>query len=608
MASSSSSSPSSSTSSSPPFYKYSSNIIHMDQDHLISILHLLPLDSIISFSRTCRRFRSVASSDALWKEICRRDWGSGVVDALASSFSFHDRREFSWKRLYQRVSQAGSLSCRRLVTKDGISPRPRASHSLNFISDCLVLFGGGCEGGRGGCSDSRGRGRGGRPRPQCSFCGKDGHLEATCYRKHGRPPRRHLDDTWVAHVGSGFNRVLSWKQVGSGTPSGRFGHTCTILGKTLVLFGGINDDGVRQNDTWIGQVINEGSSVTKISWRLLDVEAIFPPPRGAHAACGIGELQLMIHGGIGPYGHRLNDTWILDLSEGPSMRWHQLANTRPSPPARSGHSITCIGEKNILLFGGRGAGYEVLNDLWILETGGDCPKWNELKCDSSNLQEMPLPRVGHSATTILGGNILIHGGEDSQRHRKDDFWMLDVGSLSRFQATDLKKYSKRMWKNLRVEGHCPGCRSFHGACTDLAGFRIFVFGGMIDSVVHPTEAFGLRFDGGLHLVELVIYEPRRMDLGEAKAYLGEVMAWLLKLRTHFVFNAAHRLQNVSDYDIAEGAAGGAKMSVLNWRGEAGIEAEPEQWLFLLAAGADAVFAATGNLISRLAAMFAPNAA
>ncbi|KAK8921170.1 hypothetical protein KSP39_PZI019934 [Platanthera zijinensis] len=42
---------------------------------------------------------------------------------------------------------------------------------------------------RGGRSDSRGRGRGGRPRPKCSFCGKDGHFEATCYRKHGRPPR-----------------------------------------------------------------------------------------------------------------------------------------------------------------------------------------------------------------------------------------------------------------------------------------------------------------------------------------------------------------------------------------------------------------------------------
>ncbi|KAK8921120.1 hypothetical protein KSP39_PZI020446 [Platanthera zijinensis] len=42
---------------------------------------------------------------------------------------------------------------------------------------------------RGGRSGSRGRGRGGRGRPKCSYCGKDGHFEATCYRKNGYPPR-----------------------------------------------------------------------------------------------------------------------------------------------------------------------------------------------------------------------------------------------------------------------------------------------------------------------------------------------------------------------------------------------------------------------------------
>ncbi|KAK8914255.1 hypothetical protein KSP39_PZI024509 [Platanthera zijinensis] len=42
---------------------------------------------------------------------------------------------------------------------------------------------------RGGCFGSSGRGRGSRPRPKCTYYDKDGHLEATCYRKHGLPPR-----------------------------------------------------------------------------------------------------------------------------------------------------------------------------------------------------------------------------------------------------------------------------------------------------------------------------------------------------------------------------------------------------------------------------------
>lgn len=112
------------------------------QDQIFCILQLLPVESILSFSMTCRKFRSLASSDSLWELICRRDWGPNSVDGLRES------RTASWKSLYQQLSQLGSVSCSRLLAVDGIFPRPRASHSLNFVSDCLVLFGGGCEGGQ----------------------------------------------------------------------------------------------------------------------------------------------------------------------------------------------------------------------------------------------------------------------------------------------------------------------------------------------------------------------------------------------------------------------------------------------------------------------------
>ena len=52
-------------------------------------------------------------------------------------------------RLYKQVRQLDSVSCHRLSDPDVgmVLPKARASHSLNFVSDCLVLFGGGCEGG-----------------------------------------------------------------------------------------------------------------------------------------------------------------------------------------------------------------------------------------------------------------------------------------------------------------------------------------------------------------------------------------------------------------------------------------------------------------------------
>ncbi|KAK8923598.1 hypothetical protein KSP39_PZI019101 [Platanthera zijinensis] len=49
---------------------------------------------------------------------------------------------------------------------------------------------------RGGRTPSRGRGRGGRSSMKCTYCGRDNHLEATCYCKHGLPP--HLTATTSA--------------------------------------------------------------------------------------------------------------------------------------------------------------------------------------------------------------------------------------------------------------------------------------------------------------------------------------------------------------------------------------------------------------------------
>ncbi|KAG8046792.1 hypothetical protein GUJ93_ZPchr0008g12936 [Zizania palustris] len=384
-------------------------IAHLGYDQVLSILHLLPAESVLSFAVTCRACHAWASSDALWEALCRRDWGARAASALAER-----RRGVPWRRIYAEVALLGVLSARRIPVK-GASPRPRASHSLNLVAGWLVLFGGGCEGGR------------------------------------------HLADTWVTYVGSGAgnrsSNVFSWQQLDSGTLSGRFGHSCSLVGDALVLFGGINDQGQRLNDTWIGQIICEESHRMRISWRLLEVGPFAPSPRGAHAACCVDDKFIVIHGGIGLYGSRLGDTWLLDLSNGlRSGSWHQVGDTEPLPLYRSGHTLTWIGGTRMVLFGGRGSEFDVLNDVWLLDISERYPKWKEVKYElSSVLGEMPFPRVGHSATLVFGGKILVYGGEDSQRRRKDDFWTLDLPALLQVESGS-KKMKKRMWKKLRIDG------------------------------------------------------------------------------------------------------------------------------------------------------------
>ena len=127
----------------------SSPMVKLAEDHLFTILLLLPVDSLISFAMTCKRFRSLTTSDTLWESICRREWGSTSVDAFKSSINTSKNQQLPWMRLYKQVSQLDSFSCHKLPDPDRelMLPTPRASHSLNFVSDCLVLFGGGCEGG-----------------------------------------------------------------------------------------------------------------------------------------------------------------------------------------------------------------------------------------------------------------------------------------------------------------------------------------------------------------------------------------------------------------------------------------------------------------------------
>lgn len=236
---------------------------------------------------------------------------------------------------------------------------------------------------------------------------------------------RHLDDTWLSQIPS-LIQPMNWCQTSSNHPAGRFQHSCTAIGSSLLLFGGINDFGARSQETWLLRGPQTTNQLSVSPWEILSpLES--PSPRGAHAAAPLSGLRVVVYGGIDQDGIRLGDTWVLDLSQTP-LTWRKL-EIGVGPEPRSGHSLTQISDDRVVLFGGRGPKLEVLGDVWILDVSR--PYWTKLEpplfspiplnpCDYG-----PGPRAGHSATPLVGGRVLVFGGEDNRRIRKSDVWVLD---------------------------------------------------------------------------------------------------------------------------------------------------------------------------------------
>lgn len=105
-------------------------------DQIVTILQFLPVQSIIAFSLTCKRFWEIAEGDELWAFICVREWGSRAVQAWPMLGKDNKKR---WKRVYRQMLMLKAGSWRK-VDQGDVVPAPRASHSLNTLAGKLPVF------------------------------------------------------------------------------------------------------------------------------------------------------------------------------------------------------------------------------------------------------------------------------------------------------------------------------------------------------------------------------------------------------------------------------------------------------------------------------------
>ena len=124
---------------------------------------------------------------------------------------------------------------------------------------------------------------------------------------------------------------------------------------------------------------------------------------------------MIVFGGKDGSGELLNDSWGLDLG---TTSWTKINVTGGKPPARWQHTaVWTWGE--MIIFGGKGEGGTLLNDVWVLQ--GFSPedwKWEKIY----PIGDSPSARSGHAAVLGQGWEgqqMFIFGGSDKNDDLND---------------------------------------------------------------------------------------------------------------------------------------------------------------------------------------------
>ncbi|XP_020887907.1 acyl-CoA-binding domain-containing protein 4 isoform X2 [Arabidopsis lyrata subsp. lyrata] len=124
-------------------------------------------------------------------------------------------------------------------------------------------------------------------------------------------------------------------------PVSRGGQSVTLVGKTLVIFGGQDAKRSLLNDLHI-------LDLDTMTWDEIDAVGVSPSPRSDHAAAVHAERYLLIFGG-GSHATCFDDLHVLDLQ---TMEWSRPAQQGDAPTPRAGHAGVTIGENWFIVGGG----------------------------------------------------------------------------------------------------------------------------------------------------------------------------------------------------------------------------------------------------------------
>lgn len=325
-------------------------------------IHHLPqevLEHIFAMVSPYRDFKSVMLTCSWWRRIMR-----GVADRCAQEF-FQSVKEGNVRWKCVRPGDAGEeeedddvTAAQRLQRGEIIE---RYSHCAAYLECSLYVF--------GGCTSSN----------------------------------TTFNDLWRFDLAS-----RQWiRPLAMGTyPSPKACATMVTYLGTLILFGGYTHPTpypLHQAARFFNQLHIYDPATNR--WSTINTVGYSPPPIAGHSASVIGD-RMIVFGGSHGQGSRTNEVWVLDLVELTWSRRDIFSGRQPDP--RYGQTQITLDDQNILIIGGCGGANMLFSDVWLLDMSEESSwRWVEMaveNADSSTALQLwchPACKVG-DVVVILG--------------------------------------------------------------------------------------------------------------------------------------------------------------------------------------------------------------
>ncbi|CAG8467955.1 11154_t:CDS:10 [Scutellospora calospora] len=219
------------------------------------------------------------------------------------------------------------------------------------------------------------------------------------------PPR-----TGHTHVNMGSNMI-------GPLPSGRHGHSVTMIGTKMYIYGGQSEDRYL-NDFIVFDMEKYNSS--SASWEFIVPKGLTPPGRTAHITCAYGD-KIYMFGGMDDE-RCYNDMWCYDIHDN---TWTQLSCVGFIPYPRKYHSATIV-DGIIYVFGGVNSEGQETNDLTSFQISTQ--RWFMFQ----NMGPSPSPRYLHTMSAT-NEKIFVFGGDSKKSLKSDEDWIIHVLDTSRIK-------------------------------------------------------------------------------------------------------------------------------------------------------------------------------